>query len=59
MGECYWSEESAPHLLAITRDTHYDDKKKSSGQDNLFNIGTIRAMERTSAQPQVTLSLLR
>ncbi len=40
------------------RETHNRDRKKSSGQTILFNIWTIWAMDRGSAQPQVNLSLL-
>jgi hypothetical protein len=38
---------------------HIHSTDKSSGQTNQFNIWTIWAMDRTSAQPQVNLSLLR
>ncbi len=36
-----------------------EDREKSSGQANLFNIWTLIAMDRTSVQPQENLSLLR
>jgi hypothetical protein len=39
--------------------THYEDREKSPGQATLFNIWTIWAMVRTSAESQVNLSLLR
>ncbi len=58
MAECYWSEESSPRFVGITIEIHII-YRKSSGQAILFNIWTIWAMDRTSAQPQVNLSLLR
>ncbi len=51
-------KKALSHLLAITRDTYYGDKEKSSGQANVFNIWTIGAIDRTSAQPKIKLSLL-
>ncbi len=39
--------------------THNRDIEKSSGQATQFNIWTIWAVDRTSAQPQVKLILLR
>ncbi len=38
--------------------TNNMDREKSSGQAIQFNVWTIWAMDRTSAQPQVNLSLL-
>jgi hypothetical protein len=53
-------QKKAPfHSLAITRDTHNEDSENSSDQAHLFNIWTIGAMDRTSAQGQVKLSWLR
>jgi|LakMenE18May11ns_1017448.scaffolds.fasta_scaffold9628606_1 hypothetical protein len=52
-------KKTPSHSLAITRETHNGDREKSSGQAHLFNIGTKGAMDRTTAQPQVKLSLLR
>jgi hypothetical protein len=46
-------------LPAITGDTHRGNEENSSGQTDLFNIWTTGAMDKTSAQPQVKLSLLR
>jgi hypothetical protein len=37
--------------------THSRDREDSSGQATQFNIWTIRAVDRTSAQPQVNLSV--
>ncbi len=54
MAECYWSEEISDSFPRYNR-----NREKSSGQVNLFSIWTIRAMDRTSAKPQVNLSLLR
>ncbi len=52
-------QKKAPfHSLAITRDTHNEDSENSSDQAHLFNIWTIGAMDRTSAQRQVKLSWL-
>jgi hypothetical protein len=42
-----------------TMHPHNRGREKGSGQAIQFNIGTIWAMDRTSAQPQVELSLLR
>ncbi len=39
--------------------THNKDWEKSSGQASQFNIRSIWAIDRTSAQPRVHLSLLR
>ncbi len=38
--------------------THHRDREKSSGRPSQFNIWTIWATDRISAQPQVNLSLL-
>jgi hypothetical protein len=43
------------HWLSLAKDNR--DREKSSGQTHLFNIGTIRGMDRTSAQPLVKLNL--
>ncbi len=43
----------------VTWGTHIIETEKSSGQASQFNIWTIGAMDRTSAQPQVNLTLLR
>ncbi len=53
-------KKASSHSMVITRDTHNRDREKSSGETQLDNIWTIRAMDRTSAlPPQVKLSLLR
>ncbi len=52
MVECYWSEKK--HLL-IRWSSLERDREKSSGQANLFNVWTIWATDRTSAQPKVNL----
>ncbi len=52
-------KKASSHLLVFTRDTRNEDREKNSGQTHLFNIWTIGAMDRTSGQPQVKLSLLR
>ncbi len=49
-----WSEIFSPSMLGRNR-----DREKSSGLTIQFNIWTIWAMDRTWAQPQVNLSLLR
>ncbi len=46
------------HSFAMNWDTHNSDRQKSTGLNNLFNIWTIGAMDRTSAQPLVKLRLL-
>jgi hypothetical protein len=47
--------------VAITRDTRNEDKEKSPAQahPHLCNIGTTGTKDKTSAPPQVQLSLLR
>jgi hypothetical protein len=35
------------------------ERRESSGQIHLFNIGKIEAMDETAGQAQVKLSLLR
>ncbi len=55
-----WSGDIASsHSVVMTRDTCNWDREKSSGQTHLFNVWTLGAMDRTSGQPQVNLSLLR
>ncbi len=51
MAECYWSDESSPSL-----DIQIIGTERRA---NMFNIWTIWAKDRTSAQPQLNLSLLR
>jgi hypothetical protein len=44
--------------LAITLNIHvYRDGEKNLGQNHLFNIGTIEAMEKTTGQAKEKLSL--
>ncbi len=54
-------KKASSYLLAITRDTHNGDREKIPSQANPFNICTIGAMDRTSAQTsgQVEFVLLR
>jgi hypothetical protein len=49
--------KSISHPLA--RDTDVEDREKRSGQTHLFIILTKGALGRTSALPQVSVSLLR
>jgi hypothetical protein len=50
-------KKAPPWFVAIARDTQFRDEEKSSGKANLFSIWTIRAMDRTSSQPQLKLLL--
>ena len=52
-------KKASSHSLVNARDTRNRDREKSSGQTHLSNIWTIGAMDRTSGQPLVKLSLLR
>ncbi len=54
--DCYWSEIASSHTLVIW-DTRNRDRERSSGQSHLFNILATVAIDRTSGQPQVQLSL--
>jgi hypothetical protein len=58
MAECNWSEGSSLSIIGLTRETHNGNREKSSGQAQIFNIGTIKAMDGTSAQPQVKRSFM-
>ncbi len=49
---------SLTHWFSL-QNTHNKDKEKSSGRAHLFNIGTKKAMDRTSGHPKVKLSLMR
>ncbi len=51
-------KKAVSHSLTITRDTELE-KREELGQTRLFNVWTIGAMDRTSAQPEVMLNLLR
>ncbi len=50
-------KKASSHSLVITRDTRNRDRERSSGQSHLFNICATGAIDRTSGQPQVKLSL--
>ncbi len=52
-------KEASSHSLSFTRDTLNRDREKSSSHTNLFDIRTIGAMDWTSGQTQIKLSLLR
>jgi hypothetical protein len=54
MTDCYWSEESFTSLIG-----QITIWEKSSGQNDLLHIRTTQAMNKTSGQTQVKLSLLR
>ncbi len=56
MAECYWLEESSQSNVGNRR--IYTYITGTERRDQCYNILTIWAMGRTSAQPQVNLSLL-
>jgi hypothetical protein len=61
MAECYQLlvRRKLPLIRSPSLEIHTMGTESSGQAYNLFNIWTIWAMDRTSAQPQVKLSLLR
>ncbi len=72
MADCDWSEKASSHLLAITRDTRYRYREKSSVPKfidpvyghrsevrTIWSILSILEQQKQMAEPQAKLSLLR
>ncbi len=59
--ECRWLNafSQKKESLAITRDTHNEDRVKTTDQSHLLNIWTIVAMDRSHARTPAKLRCLR